>query len=151
LFETKDSKLIGNFVKNSTPQRLTTTSTDNNLLQSSRIFIPNIHLDDNFFAAGGNSLQAIRLLAIIREKFGCEITVKQFFNAKNLFEVTKIIKSARKETLLPKVKQVPLLPRYEASSAQKRLWILSKLYPSSPYYNVPYIFRIKGNFNKKKF
>ncbi|MFJ2027215.1 acyl carrier protein [Streptomyces sp. NPDC087897] len=41
-------------------------------------------LDDNFFALGGGSLDALEVLARIREEFGVRIRLREFFKAETL-------------------------------------------------------------------
>ena len=45
--------------------------------------IPKVGMQDDFFQLGGNSLQAIRLLTQLREKFAVEVTMAQLFDAQS--------------------------------------------------------------------
>jgi len=43
--------------------------------------VPQVGVDDSFFALGGNSLKAIRVVSRIRKELGMELTVKRLFAA----------------------------------------------------------------------
>ena len=43
--------------------------------------VPHVGVDDSFFALGGNSLKAIRLVSRIRKELGMELAVKRLFAA----------------------------------------------------------------------
>ncbi|GAB2727703.1 acyl carrier protein [Kitasatospora kifunensis] len=50
-------------------------------------------LDDNFFALGGGSLDALEVLARIREEFGVRIKLREFFRAGTVRELRHLIGS----------------------------------------------------------
>jgi acyl carrier protein len=53
--------------------------------------IDDITSDDDFFELGGNSLGAIRLTFRIRETFGTEITLREFYAAPTLADCARTI------------------------------------------------------------
>lgn len=57
------------------------TVTERDLAQIWRTLLTGgpVGLDDDFFASGGNSLQAIQLLTRIRERFGVEVSLRSLF------------------------------------------------------------------------
>ncbi|MCV2401573.1 amino acid adenylation domain-containing protein [Marinomonas sp. C2222] len=46
--------------------------------------VPQVGLDDNFFALGGHSLLATKIVALAQKDLGLEITLKEFFDANSL-------------------------------------------------------------------
>ena len=50
--------------------------------------IPQVGLDDNFFALGGHSLLATRVVAKAHQELGLEVVLKDFFEANNLQALT---------------------------------------------------------------
>ncbi|MGV9677291.1 condensation domain-containing protein [Nocardia sp. NPDC003482] len=55
--------------------------------------LPEVGLEDNFFALGGHSLMAIRLIARIHETLGVEIELGDIFDAPTVAELTPRIRS----------------------------------------------------------
>lgn len=123
---------------------------ENKFLQQCRELIPNINLEDNFFEAGGNSLQAIRLIAKIRDNLGYELGVNKLFSAKNLNEIKLLVNSSGSNSHLPSIERIICKDKFPISYAQKRLWFLAQLYPNDPFYNVGKVFEINGKLNVNK-
>lgn len=48
-------------------------------LWSSQLNCPNLNMKDDFFEAGGSSMQVIEMLTTVAEKFGKEIDYAEFF------------------------------------------------------------------------
>ncbi|MCG7562925.1 phosphopantetheine-binding protein, partial [Pseudoalteromonas sp. McH1-42] len=84
--------------------RLTKSNEDeveNTAQTSAQILISNIwrqvlHLDhlsinDNFFALGGHSVLAVRILSKVQSVFKCNITLRQFFIEPNVLGLTNLI------------------------------------------------------------
>ena len=53
---------------------------------------PKIGINDDFFAVGGNSIQAMQIIARIREKTGVELQFAEFFNAPTILELAALVK-----------------------------------------------------------
>ncbi|MEM7354745.1 MAG: amino acid adenylation domain-containing protein, partial [Acidobacteriota bacterium] len=101
---------------------------------------------DDFFAIGGHSLAAARALARIRDLTGAEISLHDFFAAPSLADVATAVAQATGQS----AGEIPALePRQHddnslLSFAQERLWLLHRLDPASPAYNVPAAIRLSG-------
>jgi acyl carrier protein len=54
-----------------------------------------IQASDNFLAAGGNSLQAIRLVTLIEEASGMQLDVVDIFEAPDLSSLSMLVLESR--------------------------------------------------------
>src|SRR5581483_8156815 len=106
-----------------------------------------IGIHDDFFALGGDSLMATRILISLHEIMRIDMEVSSIFEAPTVAELAERI-----EALIPAAaaSQSPLaidcVPRQDgvvaASFAQERLWELQNLLPELPYFNVLYALRV---------
>ena len=101
---------------------------------------------DNFFDLGGNSLRATKVTSRIREEFGIEIGLKTIFEYQNVESLAKMVESVTQSepNVSLVIKTLEKAPNYELSHAQKRLWLLDKVVPNSPFYNIPGAVLIDG-------
>jgi amino acid adenylation domain-containing protein len=112
-----------------------------------------VGLDDNFFSIGGHSLLAMRLISILRNELGVELSLKSIF------------KSPTPAGIISEISQTPSLDipilkkgagKYKdgtiaLSFGQVRLWTLQQLNTVASTYNVPAAIRIKGSFDASSF
>ncbi|NUS16381.1 MAG: amino acid adenylation domain-containing protein, partial [Streptomyces sp.] len=120
--------------------------------------------DTNFFAAGGDSLRAIRLLSWVREAFGAEIPMSRFFRQPTPEALAAAIERQRTGHAAPvpapseaaEASGPPAETGAEdgpeggdagapLSSAQQRLWFLDQLNPGDSSYNVTEVLRLRGD------
>ena len=108
--------------------------------------VEQVGLHDNFFALGGDSLLATRVLIRLYEITHLEVGVSYIFEAPTVAEMADCI-----ETLIHAAgSQTPLaidrVPRENgvaaASFAQERVWELQNLLPELPFFNVLYALRV---------
>ncbi|WP_039801699.1 non-ribosomal peptide synthetase, partial [Nocardia araoensis] len=101
-------------------------------------------IDDDFFALGGNSLLATRAVARVNEVLGSRVTVRDLFEAPAVCALaTKAVAGGAG------IVRAPLAPsrrpdRIPLSLAQQRMWLLNRLEPDSPAYNMPFAVRLTG-------
>ncbi|AUX45954.1 uncharacterized protein SOCE26_074560 [Sorangium cellulosum] len=115
-------------------------------------------VEDDFFEAGGNSLQSLRLLGRLQKTFGVELTLRQFAEGATVRAVSRRLMSAASgggaaARALRKVPRgrpwgasgaVPVPERYPLSYAQERMWFLSKLEGGDAAYNVALVLDLEG-------
>lgn len=106
-----------------------------------------IGVTDDFFASGGDSIKAVAFVSMVREAFGHEIELADFFAAPTIAQVKHLVAMAP----LSESGSIPRSgPRegYPVSSAQQRLFMLQQMEPGNTSYNLPFAFSIKGPFDK---
>nr|QEO74523.1 AMP-dependent synthetase and ligase [uncultured bacterium] len=103
----------------------------------------------HFFNLGGHSLLATRLVAAIRDAFQVDFPVRLVFEHPVLAGMARAI-SAAGEAGAPVDDPVGAIPRepgvnrFPVSFSQLREWILDRLEPGNPAYNIPSPLRIEG-------
>ena len=105
--------------------------------------VARVGVDDDFFALGGDSLRATRLVARVRSLLSAELPIRALFDTPTVAGL-----AARLGAETQPVR--PVLRRYERpdplplSYAQQRLWFLNRLEGPSATYTMPIALRIKG-------
>jgi amino acid adenylation domain-containing protein len=97
---------------------------------------PQIGVDANFFALGGQSLKATVLAGKIQKEFNVHIPLIELFKAPTIAGQALYIEHAahKRHLRIPAAEQREFFP---LSSAQKRLMILQRMEPQSVVYNRP--------------
>ncbi|MEV7124416.1 amino acid adenylation domain-containing protein [Streptomyces sp. NPDC093260] len=107
--------------------------------------LPEVGVDTDFFAVGGNSLLAMRLVWRIRVRLGYELSVQEVFEAPTVALLAPRLTVGG--TPAPALERragdgaVPLSP------AQRRLWFLNRLDSGSTAYNIPLPLRLRGRLD----
>ncbi|HEX6909837.1 MAG TPA: amino acid adenylation domain-containing protein, partial [Longimicrobium sp.] len=101
---------------------------------------------DDFFALGGQSLLATRVISRVRAELGVELSVRALFEAPTLAELAARISAPASPGTAGAADIVPAeggeaLP---LSFAQERLWFMDRLQPDSAFYNIATALRIWG-------
>ncbi|MFQ3633438.1 amino acid adenylation domain-containing protein [Roseiflexus sp.] len=114
------------------------------------LHIPQVGRSENFFALGGHSLSAMRMIARIREIFRVELPIRDLFEAPTIAGLAERIVRARRGSA--GVAFAPLVPQprtsvLPASYAQQRLWFLERLAPERALYNLPAALRLRGRLD----
>ena len=93
-----------------------------------------VGVTDHFFESGGDSIKAMYMVSKIK-KIGYETELKTLFQYTTIQALAKVIKKGGNTAIL-EIK--PLLKRefYEASFAQKRLWLLDQIKSGTVDYNL---------------
>ncbi|WP_433635371.1 amino acid adenylation domain-containing protein [Nocardia sp. CA-120079] len=111
--------------------------------------IERVGLDDDYFALGGNSLLATRVVARINDALDTNVAVRDLFETSTVAALAAGItpgagRAAAARVPLTKAErpeQVPL------SLAQQRMWVLNRIDPESPAYNLPFAIRLTGELD----
>ena len=106
---------------------------------------------DNFFALGGHSLPAVRLISRLRDVFAVELPLRAVFESPTLGELAARIAAPPAGAAVPSAP--PLTPgpasgELPLSFSQERLWFIDQLLPGSSHYNIPFAARIEGRLNR---
>jgi amino acid adenylation domain-containing protein len=97
----------------------------------------------NFFAQGGDSLAAARLLARLEETCGAALSLEDLFAAPTLAELAALVEAAAGGGAPPPLPRLPEGPA-PLSFTQRRLWFLHRLDPGNPVHNIAGGVRIEG-------
>jgi len=103
-------------------------------------------MHDDFFALGGHSLMATRLLSRVRDTFRAELPLRAFFAEPTVAGLARQVAAARHGGRVPLDPPVPV-PRAEPlplSFAQQRLWFLEQLEAAGLSYTIPLAVRLRG-------
>ncbi|MBN9683565.1 MULTISPECIES: non-ribosomal peptide synthetase [unclassified Corallococcus] len=108
--------------------------------------LPRVGAHDHFFERGGHSLLATQVTARLRDRLQVELPVRVLFEFPTVEEL-----AAHLASLKPKAdgEASPLVPRPRdevppLSSAQARLWFLTRMDPDGFSYNLPWFTRWSG-------
>ncbi|MFE7722813.1 amino acid adenylation domain-containing protein [Nocardia rhizosphaerihabitans] len=106
--------------------------------------VPEVGLDDDFFDRGGNSLLATRAIARIDQALGTDLVVRDLFEAPTVAALAARVRPG--EVAAPRPPLTPAQDRgvIPLSPAQQRMWLLNRIDPDSPAYNIPLALRLRG-------
>lgn len=101
--------------------------------------------EDDFFALGGHSLSALRVIGEVRQLLGAEISLRDLFDAPRFAAFCATIERASGRPTLPPVtvSDGPAL-----SAAQGRQWLLSRLDPRPEAYHLSLGVRLSGPLDR---
>ncbi|HVG09973.1 MAG TPA: amino acid adenylation domain-containing protein [Thermoanaerobaculia bacterium] len=100
---------------------------------------------DNFFELGGHSLLATRVASRVRAALGIEVPLRTLFAAPTIAALAAAIAALGNRPSAPPIEPLAGRENRPLSFAQQRLWLLDRLEPGSPVYNLPFPRRILGS------
>lgn len=99
---------------------------------------------DDFFALGGHSLSALRVITEVRRLLGVELSLRDLFDATQFAAFCDRVTQACGAPSLP-----PVIPAHTPvlSAAQNRLWVMSRLHPDRSDYHLSLSLRLSGELD----
>jgi pristinamycin I synthase-3/4 len=82
--------------------------------------------DVSFFALGGHSLMAVRLIARLQDKTGAQIPLRALFEANTVSDLAKALAKQQKDARMPPLKKADRTKTIPLSFAQERLWFVER-------------------------
>ncbi|HEX4494597.1 MAG TPA: amino acid adenylation domain-containing protein [Thermoanaerobaculia bacterium] len=125
------------------------TSTEEALagIWASVLGVEAVGAEDDFFELGGHSLLAAQVVSRIHDALHVELPLSRIFQAPMLSALARTIDAARaaerEEVRIEAATVEPGRP-WPLSFAQERLWVLDRMDPGSPAYNIPAGIRLLG-------
>jgi amino acid adenylation domain-containing protein len=116
---------------------------------SEMLRIDRIGIDDNFFALGGHSLVATRVVSRLRDFLGVELPLRAIFEAPTVRALAhKISEPGQQEVgILPPLVRRPRECVVPLSHGQERIWFLEQLGLGGPAYNIAAALRLGGTLD----
>ncbi|MBG9771218.1 peptide synthetase, partial [Bacillus vallismortis] len=104
---------------------------------------------DHFFDIGGHSLAGMKMLALVHQELGVELSLKDLFQSPTVEGLAQVIASSEKGaavSISPAKKQ----DTYPVSSPQKRMYVLQQLEGAQTSYNMPAVLRLTGELDVER-
>ncbi|MGB7234582.1 MAG: amino acid adenylation domain-containing protein [Rhodococcus sp. (in: high G+C Gram-positive bacteria)] len=104
----------------------------------------------SFFDFGGDSLQAMRLLAAVRRTLSVDVSFADFLDGSSVRALAATI-DASSPTDVSEIRVAPDRERWELSGVQQRFWFSEVLNPGSRQHHCPRRFAVTGTFSVEAF
>ncbi|MBI1822713.1 MAG: FkbM family methyltransferase, partial [Nitrospirae bacterium] len=110
--------------------------------------VENIGINDSFFDLGGQSLQAIKVVSRIRDIFGVDLPIQALFENSTISELAQAVREMKLSS-----ENVNRIERFgqngprPLSYSQEQLWILDRMSPGRPVYNIVDVITFSGKYN----
>jgi amino acid adenylation domain-containing protein len=114
-----------------------------------------ISVDDNFFALGGHSLIAAKVISQLNKRLGTQLTLRAVFESPTAARLAAAIEAYR-QGAGPVVQRAPIVHRADQKRApltlmQERIRFIEEMQPGRVVYNTPSAHRLTGQMNLEAF
>jgi amino acid adenylation domain-containing protein len=106
-----------------------------------------ISVEDNFFDLGGHSLLATQVISRLRRVLNIELPLRTLFESPTVAGLAVEADKVGMAAEVPAIVKVPRDKPLPLSFAQQRLWVLDRIEPNNPLYNIPRAVRLFGDLN----
>ena len=106
-----------------------------------------VGIHDNLFELGGNSLQAARAVARVRQRLSRDVSFRHIFDFPTPAALAEILAEnadSNDDASPCPLKRVPRTSEIPLSFHQQRLWFLTQLVPDMTAYNIQFAIRLSG-------
>ncbi|MGA4722140.1 SDR family NAD(P)-dependent oxidoreductase [Fictibacillus nanhaiensis] len=107
---------------------------------------------DNFFELGGDSISAVRITALISEKFHVEVSIEDVLSYTTIHDFCERLDQfayhKKEDEFYSLIERLEPVEEYPVSSAQQRLYLLNELHVGSLRYNITKAVRFEGDLDK---
>jgi amino acid adenylation domain-containing protein len=103
--------------------------------------------DEDFFALGGSSLLAIRLVGMLRNRLDAAVDINAVFEAPTAALLAELVERAPAAAALPLLRPGPRAATAPLTGAQRRAWLFGLMHPESIAYQFAAIFRFEGRLD----
>ena len=104
--------------------------------------VEQVGIHDDFFALGGDSLLATRVVASIRKELNLEVAVRSIFEAPTVVALASVVQSST-ASQFPALEPAGKSEQTVLSFAQQRLWFIDQ-FEGSTHYHIPLALRLTG-------
>ncbi|MFC3715269.1 amino acid adenylation domain-containing protein [Luteimonas soli] len=111
--------------------------------------VQEVSAEDDFFANGGHSLLAARLVSRLSATFATAVPLRVLFEEPTVASLARRLDGSKVATPAPAV-AVPALPdprTGQLSTMQQRLWMLDHMHPGYTGYNIQSAHRLRGTLD----
>ncbi|MBI9089225.1 MAG: amino acid adenylation domain-containing protein [Desulfobacterium sp.] len=106
-----------------------------------------VSVESPFFEIGGHSLKAVQIVSRVYKVFNVEIRLKDFFDHPTIRQQALLLDRSE-ASAIPAIDPAPILPLYDLSHAQHRLWILSQMDAEGTAHSMPGVYLVNGPLHK---
>ncbi|WP_257325454.1 non-ribosomal peptide synthetase [Pseudoalteromonas rhizosphaerae] len=109
---------------------------------------PQVCCQTSFFAQGGHSLTALKVLSQLSKKTGKELTLKQFFTAPSISLQSKLLSQQQTRQSMNELVRVARDKPISLTHSQQQMYILDAYAGSASLYNMPLLLQFDGPFTQ---
>ena len=109
-----------------------------------------VGVHDNFFELGGDSLLAMQVVARLAKLLKLDLSLQRFFQIATVSALAAELQEklgTDEARASPPLVSAPRTGKLPLSFAQQRLWFLDRLLPNKATYNIPALWRLRGQLD----